>query len=103
MSKPSLIIYCLIILVPIPVFADDIEDITARANYWGVWAESIGKADPDLMASLYDSDAILHGTGSPVVRRGTDLIREYFAGNGLNPPSMFLWSPCTSGYLVILL
>jgi uncharacterized protein (TIGR02246 family) len=44
------------------------------------WIESIGMGDPDLMVSLYAEDAILHGTGSPVVREGHALIREYFAG-----------------------
>jgi uncharacterized protein (TIGR02246 family) len=44
------------------------------------WIDSIAMGDPDLMVSLYAEDGILHGTGSPVVRVGHALIREYFAG-----------------------
>jgi uncharacterized protein (TIGR02246 family) len=44
------------------------------------WVDSIAMGDPDLMVSLYAEDGILHGTGSPVVRVGHALIREYFAG-----------------------
>lgn len=48
------------------------------------WIEGIGMGDPDYMVALYAEDGILHGTGSPVVRVGHQLIREYFAG--LNAP-----------------
>ncbi|MGV3592030.1 MAG: SgcJ/EcaC family oxidoreductase [Gammaproteobacteria bacterium] len=48
------------------------------------WIDGIGMGDPDYMVALYAEDGILHGTGSPVVRVGHALIREYFAG--LNAP-----------------
>ncbi|MDY6983498.1 MAG: DUF4440 domain-containing protein, partial [Pseudomonadota bacterium] len=48
------------------------------------WIDGIGMGDPDTMVALYAEDGILHGTGSPVVRVGHALIREYFAG--LNAP-----------------
>ena len=44
------------------------------------WIEGIGRGDADYMVALYAEDGILHGTGSPVVRTGHALIREYFAG-----------------------
>ncbi|MEY4640100.1 MAG: hypothetical protein RLZZ227_94 [Pseudomonadota bacterium] len=44
------------------------------------WVDSIALGDPDRMVALYAEDGILHGTGSPVVRVGHALIREYFAG-----------------------
>jgi uncharacterized protein (TIGR02246 family) len=53
------------------------DDVRAASQQW---VTSIGKSDPDLMLTLYAEDAILHGTGSPVVRVGHKLIREYFAG-----------------------
>lgn len=48
------------------------------------WIEGIGMGDPDYMVALYAEDGILHGTGSPVIRVGHALIREYFAA--LNAP-----------------
>lgn len=71
-------------------FAEDIDDIRARAEFW---AESFDNGDPDLMVSLYSEEAILHGTASPVLRKGTTLIREYFSGAGSNPPRMFFIEP----------
>lgn len=73
-----------------PALADDIDDIRARAN---LWADSFDNGDPDFMVSLYADDAILHGTGSPVLREGKALIREYFAGAGATPPRMFFIEP----------
>lgn len=57
-------------------YGDDIDDIRATANFW---AENIGKGNADVMVGLYADDAILHGTSSPVLRKGKALIREYFA------------------------
>lgn len=70
--------------------ADDVDDIRARAH---LWADSFDNGDPDFMVSLYAEDAILHGTGSPVLREGKALIREYFAGAGATPPPMFFLEP----------
>lgn len=70
---------CLLLsLAACPFFAygDDIDDIRATANFW---AENIGKGNADVMVGLYANDAILHGTSSPVLRKGKTLIREYFA------------------------
>lgn len=57
--------------------ADDVDDVRERALSW---ADNIGKGNPDVMVALYDPEAILHGTSSPVLRQGHALIREYFAG-----------------------
>jgi uncharacterized protein (TIGR02246 family) len=53
------------------------DEVRAAAQ---LWIEGISLGDPDYMVALYAEDAILHGTGSPVVRAGHALIREYFAG-----------------------
>lgn len=53
------------------------DDVRAAAQ---MWIEGISMGDPDYMVALYAEDGILHGTGSPVVREGHALIREYFAG-----------------------
>lgn len=68
---------CLIALsVSLPAHAGDVEDVAAAAR---LWADTIGRADPDAMVRLYEEDAVLHGTRSPVIRRGHAAIREYFA------------------------
>ncbi|HEY7840396.1 MAG TPA: SgcJ/EcaC family oxidoreductase, partial [Gammaproteobacteria bacterium] len=68
--------------VPLATVAGDVEDVAAVAR---LWAETIGRADPDAMVQLYHEDAVLHGTRSPVVRRGHAAIREYFAEAAKNP------------------
>jgi uncharacterized protein (TIGR02246 family) len=67
----------LALLVSLHTYAAPEDEVRAASQKW---VESIGMGDPDLMLSLYAEDAILHGTGSPVVRVGHALIREYFAG-----------------------
>jgi uncharacterized protein (TIGR02246 family) len=74
---------CLIALsVSLPAHAGDVDDVAAVAR---LWADTIGRADPDAMVRLYDEDAVLHGTRSPVIRRGHAAIREYFAEAAKNP------------------
>lgn len=65
------------LLLPIAAQAAPEDEVRAAGQKW---VDSIGMGDPDLMVSLYAEDGILHGTGSPVVRVGHALIREYFAG-----------------------
>jgi uncharacterized protein (TIGR02246 family) len=67
---------CALLVCALPAAAGDLEDVTAAARQW---AETIGRHDPDAMLRLYDEDAVLHGTRSPVIRRGHAAIREYFA------------------------
>lgn len=57
--------------------ADDQEGVKAAAL---LWADTLGKADPDAMVALYDPEAVLLGTTSPTLRQGSAAIREYFAG-----------------------
>lgn len=66
------------------------DEVRATAQ---AWVEGIGKGDADYMVSLYDKDAILHGTVSPVLRQGAELIREYFAATVANPPTMAFVEP----------
>lgn len=66
------------------------DDVRAAAQ---LWIEGISKGDADYMVSLYDPDAILHGTVSPVLRHGPELIREYFQATVANPPSMSFVEP----------
>jgi uncharacterized protein (TIGR02246 family) len=65
------------LLGTLQAFAAPEDEVRAAGQKW---IDSIGMGDPDLMLTLYADDAVLHGTGSPVVREGHALIREYFAG-----------------------
>jgi uncharacterized protein (TIGR02246 family) len=58
------------------VSADDREAVESAAV---LWADTLGKADPDAMVALYDPEAVLLGTTSPTLRQGPAAIREYFA------------------------
>ena len=69
--------------------ATPLEDVRAAGQ---LWVEGISKGDPDYMVALYDDNAILHGTVSPVVREGHALIREYFAAL-TSPPKMNFVEP----------
>jgi uncharacterized protein (TIGR02246 family) len=66
------------------------DEVRAAAQ---LWIEGISKGDADYMVALYDKDAILHGTVSPVLREGPTLIREYFAATVANPPVMNFIEP----------
>lgn len=66
------------------------DDVRSTAM---LWLNGISKGDADYMVSLYDTDAILHGTVSPVLREGSGLIREYFAAIEDSPPTMFFVEP----------
>jgi uncharacterized protein (TIGR02246 family) len=71
-------------------FAAPEDEVRAAAQ---AWVEGISKGDADYMVSLYDKDAILHGTVSPVLRQGPQLIREYFQATVANPPTMAFVEP----------
>jgi uncharacterized protein (TIGR02246 family) len=74
---------CVVALsVPPATLAGDVEDVATVAR---LWTDTIGRGDPDAMVQLYDEDAVLHGTRSPVIRRGHAAIREYFAEAAKNP------------------
>ena len=62
--------------------AGDVEDVEAAAQ---LWLQTIGRHDPDAMVALYDEDAVLLGTTSPILRHGPQAIREYFAQAALVP------------------
>ncbi len=42
------------------------------------WKEALESGNPDNVANLYADDGILWGTLSPVIRKETNAIREYF-------------------------
>ena len=68
---------CFALLGTLHLHAAPEDEVRAASQKW---IDSIAMGDPDLMVALYAEDGILHGTGSPVVRVGHALIREYFAG-----------------------
>jgi hypothetical protein len=43
------------------------------------WIEAMGNHDQDRVLRLYDPDAVLWGTNSPVIRDNPASIREYFS------------------------
>jgi uncharacterized protein (TIGR02246 family) len=71
-------------------FAAPEDEVRAAAQ---LWIEGISKGDADYMVALYDKDAILHGTVSPLLRQGPALIREYFEATVANPPTMSFVEP----------
>ena len=44
------------------------------------WSAAYTSNDPEAIAQVYASDAILLGTVSPVISVGTEAIRKYFSG-----------------------
>jgi uncharacterized protein (TIGR02246 family) len=65
----------LLLLVPGFAFAGSAEDANAVVDQW-VTAYSAN--DREALVRLYSSDAILLGTTSPVISKGTDAIHIYF-------------------------
>jgi uncharacterized protein (TIGR02246 family) len=51
---------------------DEIRDITEK------WGEALASATVDQITKLYDEEAVLWGTLSPVIRNTPALIAEYF-------------------------
>jgi uncharacterized protein (TIGR02246 family) len=78
------------LLVTAPLQAAPEDEVRAAGQ---AWVEGISRGDPDYMVALYDEEAILHGTVSPVVRQGPASIREYFQATVANPPTMAFVEP----------
>ena len=49
------------------------------------WVAAYNTRDPARITALYDPDAVLWGTISPTVRRGTERIADYFKDAGKRP------------------
>jgi uncharacterized protein (TIGR02246 family) len=51
------------------------QDVAAATR---AWADAVSRCAPDRIAALYDRDAVLWGTTSPVIISTPDGIRRYF-------------------------
>lgn len=63
-------------LAPAPAAAGPVDDASALVD---LWSTTYSANDRNRLAALYATDAILLGTTDPVVTKGRDAIREYFA------------------------
>jgi uncharacterized protein (TIGR02246 family) len=52
------------------------EDVAAATN---AWVEAFNTRDPERVLALYETDAVLWGTTSPVLRNTPTTRREYFS------------------------
>ena len=66
----------LVSLAPMAVQAGPGEDANAVVDRW---SSAYSSNEPDTIAKVYATDAILLGTVSPVISVGTDAILKYFS------------------------
>lgn len=64
-----------LVLTPLMAVAGPAEDANAVVERWSV---AYSSNDPDAIAKLYTSDAVLLGTVSPIMSEGTEAIVKYF-------------------------
>jgi len=62
-------------LTPLLALAGPAEDANAVVERWSA---AYGSNDPDAIAKLYTSDAVVLGTVSPIMSEGTEAIVKYF-------------------------
>jgi uncharacterized protein (TIGR02246 family) len=74
MTRRALLIV-LIALAPAGAFAGPAEDASALIDRW---AATYTANDADAITALYAPDALLHGTSSPTLNKGSGEIRKYF-------------------------
>ena len=60
-----------------PAQADDRADVEAATQRW---ISAFNRKSTDDIVALYASDAVFHGTSSPVLRDSPALVRDYFNG-----------------------
>ena len=60
-----------LVLAPLMAFAGPGEDANAVVERWSA---AYSSNDPDAIAKLYTSDAVLLGTVSPIMSEGTEAI-----------------------------
>jgi uncharacterized protein (TIGR02246 family) len=65
----------LVAAVSLPAIAGPKEEALALAD---LWSAAYSGNDVDTLVSLYQPNAVLLGTVSPVISEGTDAIRAYF-------------------------
>ena len=64
-----------LVLTPLVALAGPAEDANAVVERWSA---AYSSNDPDAIAKLYTSDAVLLGTVSPILSEGTEAIVKYF-------------------------
>jgi len=76
MSKfQLLLVFALSLTMPIVAMAGPAEDASAAVDRW---ASTFSANDPDELSKVYWTDAILLGTGSPVMFEGNEAILSSF-------------------------
>ena len=63
---------------PLPVWADDQDDVAAAMNMWGDYLAKGTTEEPGEILTLYADDAVLWGTISTTRRDDPAAIRDYF-------------------------
>lgn len=71
------LIAVLLMLAPAGAFAGPAEEASAIIDRW---AATYTANDADAITKLYAPDALLHGTSSPTLNKGSAEIRKYFGG-----------------------
>jgi uncharacterized protein (TIGR02246 family) len=74
MRKTALVL-AMVCCLPMVAFAGPAEEANALVDRWSA---AYSGNDPDTIAKLYTSDALLLGTVSPVMSEGTQAIIKYF-------------------------
>lgn len=75
-SLAGFILIGLVLLSPVPAAAGPAEEANAVVDRFSA---AYSSNDPDAVVNLYTPDAILLGTVSPVISKGTEAIRKYFS------------------------
>src|SRR5215211_846832 len=78
-----LLVFALSLTMPIVAMAGPAEDASAVVDRW---ASTFSANDPDELSKVYWPDAILLGTGSPVMFEGNEAILKFFSplkGSGM--------------------
>src|SRR5438477_7180294 len=70
------VVAILFLVMPITAIAGPAEDANAAVDRWSA---AYSSNDPDEVTKNYWPDAILLGTVSPVMSKGSDAIRTYFS------------------------
>jgi uncharacterized protein (TIGR02246 family) len=71
------LVVVLLVLAPGKALAGPAEDASAVIDSW---AATYTANDADAITKLYTPDALLHGTSSPTLNKGSAEIRKYFGG-----------------------
>jgi uncharacterized protein (TIGR02246 family) len=71
----QLVFVTLMLMLPAAAIAGPAEDANAAIDRWSA---AFNTNDPETIAKIYCSDAILLGTVSPVISEGTQAIIKYF-------------------------